>query len=147
MNEDVLMHGNKTVSNQSPQKKLFAKNTVGRSSAAPGMVAKEPDVLEGPRFVGHIFDFGKDPLAFMRRALKSKKPVVDFRVPGENISLITSAAMSHQILVKHYEDFVSLLHFDSWLVPLGQSCEHLLQSGCSLFELRSQALMRRMSSC
>ena len=105
MNEDVLMYDNKTVSNQSPQKNSSLENTVGRSSAAPGMVAIEPDVLEGPRFVGHIFDFGKDPLAFMRRALKSKKPVVDFRVPGENISLITSAAMSHQILVKHYEDF------------------------------------------
>lgn len=105
MNEDTLTHDKKTVISQSQLKGPSITHTGEGSSSAHSMLAEEPVVLEGPRFVGHIFEFGKDPLAFMRRALKSKKPVVDFRVPGENISLITSASLSHQILVKHYEDF------------------------------------------
>lgn len=105
MNKDALRHDNKTVGNQSQLKSASIAHTEGGSSAGPDMIAKEPCILEGPRFVGHIFEFGKDPLAFMRRALTRHKPVVDFRVPGEKISLVTSAAMSHQILVKHYEDF------------------------------------------
>lgn len=67
--------------------------------------SRTPHLLSGAPFVGHLFEFAKDALGFMRRAVAHNEQVVDFYVPGERISMVTSADMTHQILVKHYQDF------------------------------------------
>jgi len=64
-----------------------------------------PTLMPGTPLVGHLFEFAKDALGFMRRAVAYDEQVVDFYVPGERISMVTSAEMTHQILVKHYQDF------------------------------------------
>lgn len=66
---------------------------------------KRPVVIDGSFLFGNLFEFGKDPLAFIRRALKLKQPIVDFRMPSERISLVTSSDMAHQVLVKHASQF------------------------------------------
>jgi cytochrome P450 len=66
---------------------------------------KTPKLMAGKPFVGNLFDFAKDPLLFMKQAVASGADIVDFKVPGERVSIITSAELSHQILVKHSSDF------------------------------------------
>ena len=66
---------------------------------------KFPAVINGSFLFGNLFEFGKDPLAFMRRALALNEPLVDFRMPIEQITLVTNADMAHQILVKHADKF------------------------------------------
>ena len=67
--------------------------------------AQHPRVVDGAPLVGNLFEFAKDPLAFMRKAVSYGEPLVDFTVVGERIALLTSAEMTHQILVKHSSEF------------------------------------------
>ncbi|KZX78823.1 hypothetical protein A3715_01470 [Oleiphilus sp. HI0009] len=62
-------------------------------------------VMPASPLIGNLFDFARNPLAFVRSAVNYGEHVADWRVPGERISFVTSAEMSHQILVKHYTDF------------------------------------------
>jgi cytochrome P450 len=64
-----------------------------------------PELMKGKLFVGNLFDFGKDPLLFMKDAVAMGLDIVDFKVPGERVSIVTSAELCHKILVKHAKDF------------------------------------------
>ena len=66
---------------------------------------KRPMVIDGSFLFGNLLEFGKDPLAFIKRALRLKQPIIDFCMPSQRISLVTSADMAHQVLVKHASQF------------------------------------------
>lgn len=66
---------------------------------------KRPMVIDGSFLFGNLLEFGKDPLAFIQRALRLKQPIIDFCMPSQRISLVTSADMAHQVLVKHASQF------------------------------------------
>jgi cytochrome P450 len=66
---------------------------------------RRPVMINGSFLFGNLLEFGKDPLAFIRRAVALKQPIVNFRMPVEQIALVTDADMAHQILVKHADKF------------------------------------------
>ncbi len=59
----------------------------------------------GQVFLGCLPEFGKAPLEFFKRLAKDYEDIVEFKLPFINIALVTSAHLSHQILVKEVKHF------------------------------------------
>ncbi|MDX1451775.1 MAG: cytochrome P450 [Oleiphilaceae bacterium] len=78
------------------------------ASASITAVANEHDqipLVKGVPILGCLPEFAKDPLAFFRDLATQHEDIVEFRFGTMDIALVTSASLSHQILVKEVKNF------------------------------------------
>lgn len=59
----------------------------------------------GQVILGCLNEFARDPLAFFHRLMSTYPDIVEFHIPFNNMALVTSGDLSHQILVSQAKKF------------------------------------------